>query len=49
MNNSIEQNLKHIHSLLANGGFIEAIETYLHDDVELSEANEAQKRESILH
>ena len=43
MNNSIEQKLKHIHSLLSKGGFIEAMETYLHDDVELTEANEAPK------
>ena len=39
MENQIEKNLKHIHELLTNGGFIEAMETYLHDDVELREAN----------
>jgi len=39
MENQIEKNLVHIHELLAKGGFIEAMETYLHDDVELREAN----------
>ncbi len=39
MENQIEKDLKHIHSLLAKGAFIEAMETYLHDDVELREAN----------
>ncbi len=39
MGNQIEKNLVHIHKLLANGEFIEAMETYLHDDVELREAN----------
>ena len=39
MENQIEKNLKHIHALLAKGEFIEAMETYLHDDVELREAN----------
>jgi hypothetical protein len=37
--NRIENNLVHIHQLLAKGAFIEAMETYLHDDVELREAN----------
>ena len=39
MENQIEKNLMHIHALLAKGEFIEAMETYLHDDVELREAN----------
>ena len=39
MENQIEKSLKHIHALLAKGEFIEAMETYLHDDVELREAN----------
>ncbi|OUS03581.1 hypothetical protein A9Q86_01340 [Flavobacteriales bacterium 33_180_T64] len=39
MENQIESNLKHIHSLLAKGEFIEAMETYLHDEVELREGN----------
>lgn len=39
----IEKNLKHIHSLLEKGGFIEAMETYLRDDVQLQEANEDPK------
>ena len=34
-----EQNLKHLHDLLSKGKFIEAMETYLHDDVQLREAN----------
>ena len=36
MEHQIEKNLVHIHELLAKGGFME---TYLHDDVELREAN----------
>jgi hypothetical protein len=43
MESTIEKNLVHIHELLAKGGFIEAMETYLHDDVELKEANGAAK------
>ena len=39
MENQVEKNLTHIHELLSKGGFIEAMETYLHDDVELREAN----------
>ena len=39
----IEKNLKHIHNLLEKGGFIEAMETYLRDDVQLQEANEDPK------
>jgi hypothetical protein len=39
MENQIEQNLVHIHELLAKGEFMEAMGTYLHDDVELREAN----------
>jgi len=39
MENQIEKNLTHIHALLSEGQFIEAMETYLHDDVELREAN----------
>ncbi len=44
MPNSIEGNLKHVFSLLKEAKFIEAMETYLHDDVELREANEAPKK-----
>ena len=44
MSNQIENNLKHIHELLSKGGFIEAMETYLHDDVELIEANDEPKK-----
>jgi len=43
MEKQIEKNLKHIHALLAKGEFIEAMETYLHDDVELREANDKAK------
>ena len=43
MKYQIEQNLIHIHQLLAEGAFIEAMETYLHDDVQLREANEEPK------
>ena len=39
MENQVEKNLKHVHELLSKGGFIEAMETYLHDNVELKEAN----------
>ena len=39
MENQIEKNLVHIHGLLSRGEFIIAMETYLHDDVELREAN----------
>jgi len=39
MESQIEKNLIHVHQLLAKGEFIEAMETYLHDDVELREAN----------
>jgi len=39
MENQIEQNLVHIHELLAKGEFMEAMGTYLHDGVELKEAN----------
>ena len=39
MENQIEKNLTQIHELLAKGEFIEAMETYLHDNVELREAN----------
>ena len=39
MKNTIEKNLKHIFSLLKEGQFIEAMNTYLHDDVILREAN----------
>ncbi|WP_452600813.1 hypothetical protein [Pontimicrobium sp. MEBiC06410] len=44
MENQIEKKLKHIHALLAKGEFIEAMETYLHDDVELREANGEPKK-----
>ena len=43
MNNQVEKNLKHVHELLSKGGFIEAMETYLHEDVQLKEANGAPK------
>lgn len=43
MENQIEKNLLHVHALLAKGEFMEAMETYLHDDVELREANGAPK------
>jgi hypothetical protein len=36
---NIESNLKHIHSLLKNAGFIEAMETYLHEDCTIKEVN----------
>ncbi len=44
MANPIKKNLKHIHELLAEAKFIEAMETYLHDDVELREANGEAKK-----
>lgn len=44
MENQIENNLKHIHQLLSEAKFIEAMETYLHDDVELREANGEAKK-----
>ena len=44
MENQIEKNLQHIHELLAKGAFIEAMETYLHDDVELRESNGDAKK-----
>jgi len=44
MENQIETNLTHIHDLLAEGKFIEAMETYLHDDVELIEGNSEPKQ-----
>ena len=44
MENQIEKNLKHIHELLAEAKFIKAMETYLHDDVELREGNDAPKK-----
>lgn len=44
MKNQIEKNLSHIHELLAEAKFIEAMETYLHDDVELREGNDAPKK-----
>ncbi len=40
---SIENNLKHIFDLLAEAKFIEAMETYLHEDVTLQEANDEPK------
>ena len=39
MENQIEQYLTRIHTLLSEAKFIEAMETYLHDDVQLQEAN----------
>ncbi len=44
MENTIEKNLKHVHELLAKGGFIEAMTTYLHEDVELREGNSEPKK-----
>jgi len=44
MENQITKSLQHIHQLLAQGQFIEAMETYLHDDVELREGNNAPKK-----
>lgn len=44
MEDQIKNNLTHVHELLAEGKFIEAMETYLHDDVELREANGAPKK-----
>jgi len=44
METIITKNLKHVHELLAQGAFIEAMETYLHDDVELREANGEPKK-----
>lgn len=44
MTNQIEQNLNHIHELLAEAKFIEAMEIYLHDDVELREGNGEPKK-----
>lgn len=39
MEKTIEKNLTHIFELLGKAGFIEAMNTYLHDDVILQEAN----------
>ncbi|KAA1244378.1 hypothetical protein [Aquimarina sp. RZ0] len=44
METIIEKNLKHVHQLLSKGAFIEAMETYLHDDVELRESNNSPKK-----
>ena len=44
MTDQIEKKLLHIHGLLAEAKFIEAMETYLHDDVELREANNEPKK-----
>ena len=44
MKNQIEKNLKHIHELLAEAKFIEAMETYLHNDVELREGKDNPKK-----
>lgn len=43
MNNQIEKNLTHVFSLLKEAKFIEAMDTYLHDDVILQEANGTPK------
>jgi hypothetical protein len=40
---TIEKHLTHIHSLLKAGQFIEAMETYFHDDVIIQEGNETPK------
>lgn len=39
MEDQIRKNLTHIKELLAEGKFLDAMENYLHDDVELREAN----------
>ncbi len=44
---TVENNLKHIFELLSKAQFIEAMETYLHDDVILQEANEAPKEGKV--
>ncbi|GGZ17507.1 hypothetical protein GCM10007049_07580 [Echinicola pacifica] len=44
MENQIEKNLKEVHALLAKAGFIEAMEKFLHEDVELREANDPPKK-----
>lgn len=44
MEDQIKKNLDHIQELLSKGGFMEAMETYLHEDVELREANGAVKK-----
>ncbi len=44
MENSIQSNLEHLHELLAKGDFIGVMETYLHEDVELIEANDEPKK-----
>jgi len=43
MENSIQENLLHIHELLSKGDFITAMETYLHDEVQLIEGNDDPK------
>lgn len=43
MSKTIKESLNHVHELLGQGKFIEAMDTYLHDDVELVEANDAPK------
>ncbi|WP_411029814.1 hypothetical protein [Spongiimicrobium sp. 3-5] len=49
MESTIEKNLTHIHQLLSQGAFIEAMETYLHDDVELREGNDDPKKGKALN
>jgi hypothetical protein len=44
MSTQIENNLRKVHELLSVGKFIEAMETYLHDDVELREGNGEVKK-----
>lgn len=44
MENQIKKNLNHLQELLAEGKFLEAMETYLHNDVELRESNDAPKK-----
>lgn len=44
MENQIKESLSHIQELLAKGAFLEAMETYLHEDVELREANGDAKK-----
>lgn len=44
MKSMIQNNLEDIFSLLGEGKFIVAMTTYLHDEVQLREANEPTKR-----
>lgn len=44
MEEQIKKNLSNIKELLAEGQFLVAMETYLHDEVELREANNPPKK-----